>query len=600
MPQHALLHAVHLPLHSPQQIAQALREARLRCDRAQAPALTLFFCDLPDASAAQRPGDAELIRCVQSGVMSMNARRPGAYLFLVRRRTRCAPLMTYLGEHQLPAVKDALNHLLSGDAHAPFEASNFRPTALAGAFDAVLITHACVRMPPDLPARMHKALLSSGKRALLGEIHLPLRREEPVFVRLLREDFSLHPQGVDKGGREPLAAVYAVGALADPFPVQRAQGCRFVLAHPPALTDLFSRALLSYLRTREIRCLFAPAQLAALLACALPGWSFPALAVLLLPELSSLLHPRKLPGALIRLCFLPRHALTALNALLCRRFCGSSIRVFFSVGSYSCVFFGLLTLILALRSISALAVLLPVCLLWLGAPVVERALSLPVRERIPLDEAEQQALRSLAVSAFHALPHEGRSPTHLLAVCAGCMLGELEADEAARRAQNMLAHLSPASAFDAACCLCAAQFFQEQMARCDAALRDLPRALNACASSCQQENNPGLLALLIRIAKENTPSNEAIAAIKAAAPASPMDALFLKTLPDDPQLFPITHPHTFLRLRKPGGHEKSDPPSQTEDANRFLVLACAALDTTFCPLFFRSAVIAPYAPLLDS
>ena len=595
---HPLLHAIHLPLRNPRQIAAALRNARLCSERASAPLITLFFCDLPDASAAQLPGDADLIRCVQSGVMSMNARRPGAYFFLVRRRSRSAELMTYLGEHQTPGVKTTLAQLLSGKNSLRFEASNFSPASLAGAFDAVLITHASLCMPPDLPARMLEALLSSGKAALRGEVVIPFRREEPLLARLLREGFTLDPPGIHENTHEPSAAIYRADALDGDFPACAADGCRFVLNELPTLEDLFFDALSNHLCMKNNRFLFPLLQLAVLLASAFFGWQWPALAALFLPELPSLLHPRQLPGALVRLCLLPRRALAAINALLYRRLSRFSFCVLCSAGSGNGVFFGLLTLFLAARSVGALAVCLPLSLLWLFSPAVERALSLPVRERIPLDEAEEKTLRTLTLNAFNALSPDAASPAHLLAVCAGCMLRELEADEAARRAQRMLGRFTPAGAFDAACLLCAAQFFAENMASCDAALRTLPSELEACAAVYRSDGENGVLSALLRIAQENMPSSEAERLLRSAGAGDAMDGLFLRTVPDVPALFPITHPHAFLRQAM-GDTEKSDPPSEMEKANRFLILACAALNAPFYPLLLRSAVIAPYTPILD-
>jgi len=602
MKERPLLHVVHLILKTPQQIAHALRDVRLCRERAQLPAVTLFFCDLPDAQAVQLPGDADLIRCVQSGVMSMNARRPGAYLFLVRRRMRCNTLMMYLGEHQTPSVRETMHTLLNGIRVDRFEASNISPASFLSAFDAVLITHAALRMPPDLPARMADALHKSGKPALLGEIILPFRREEPVFARLLREGFSLLPPGVNRLESEPLAAIYDAAALGGSLPQTAAAGCSLLLDHPPVLSDLFFLAGISYTRAGSLRFLFPAAQLAALLVCALFGWQWPALAALILPELYSLFHPLKLPGALVRLCFLPRHALTAINALLCRRFAASSFLVQCAGSSGACVVFGMLLLFLAVRSVGALAALLPVSLLWLSAPMAERALSLPARERIPLNDAQQKTLRMMAADAFAALSPDAASPAHALAACAACMLSELEADEAARRVQGMLGCLVPGSAFDAACLLCAAQYFTDQMGRCDAALRALPSALESLARAYAPQEDEGFLGAFLRIALSNLPSPKGASQLAHASAKSPLDHLFFRAMPDLPALFPVTHPHAFLKhaAHDPDGKKKSVPLSETEKANRFLVLSCAALDAPFCPLFLRSAAIAPYTAVLDA
>ena len=70
----------------------------------------------------------------------------------------------------------------------------------------------------------------------------------------------------------------------------------------------------------------------------------------------------------------------------------------------------------------------------------------------------------------------------LYAACAGCMLGVLEPDEAARQTQALLA-AGPAvdSPVEHAALLVCAQFLRERMADCDAALRALPAQLEDCA-----------------------------------------------------------------------------------------------------------------------
>lgn len=597
----ALLHVICLPLLNEQQIARILRLARLSREQAQDAHTVLFLCDLPDADARTLPSDADLIRCVQSGVMSMNARRPGRYLFFVRERVKSASLRRYLGVNQQPGARETMRLLLGGHRFAPFAAANFSSDALRGKFAAVLITSAALRMPPDAPARMLAALLASGEPALRGRVHLPLRREEPVFVRLLRAGFSLDaPLPGDMP--PPLAAIYRTDALDCVAPANEAD-CAFVLAAPPTLAHFFVHAALLEASANPLRRFLPLAQLCALLLCAICGWQFAALLILLLPELFSLLHPPMLPGALVRLCFLPRRAVLAANAALRRLLARHTFRLAFSDSNLSCVFFGAAMLLLAVRGVGALAALLPVCLLWLGAPMIDRALALPTRERIPLDAAQQRTLRTMAKSAFLALPPSA-SPAYLLCACAGCMLGLLEPDEAARRAEQILDGCEVKTAFDACCLLASAQFFAEHMAQCDAALRALPAQIEAkaLAARIKPENTP--LFSLLDAARHATPTPQALHALRQSKSGLPMDALFLP--PDwlSGQNAPraLTHPHTFLRqqaLPAVSPDTKSDPPAEDSQASRFLVLSYVALGAPFPALLLRSALIAPYAPLLD-
>ena len=112
-----------------------------------------------------------------------------------------------------------------------------------------------------------------------------------------------------------------------------------------------------------------------------------------------------------------------------------------------------------------------------------------------------------------------------------------------------------------------------------------------------------VFAALLRAAIHHLPTEDALAALRRCGAGDAMDALFLPGQPmQDRRLLPITHPHTFLRRALPAASDtdtKSDPPLQCEEADRFVILSCAALDSPFNALFLRSAVIAPYAPLLD-
>lgn len=597
----ALLHVVCLPLLTQTQIAHDLRLSRLSREHAQEAHTVLFLCDLPDADAKTLPEDADLIRCVQSGVMSMNARRPGRYLFCVREREKSASLRRYLGVSHQPGARETVAALLSERHLSPFIAANFAPSSLRGRFSAVLITSAALHMPPDAPARMLAALLSSKEPALRGRVFIPFHRMEPIFVRLLRAGFSLHaPFPGDMP--PPLAVIYRVDALDCAVPAKEAD-CAFLLAAPPTLAHCFAHAAMEEASIRNLRLFLPLVQLCALLLCAGVGWQFPALLFLLLPELISLRHPAMLPCALVRLCFLPRRAVIAANAALCRLLDRRRFRLAVSDSDTSCVFFGMALLLLAVRGVGALAALLPVCLLWFGAPMIDRALALPSRERIPLDANQQHALRTMAENAFLSLS-PSPSPAHLLCACAGCMLGLLEPDEAARRAERILDQCEVKSAFDACCLLAGAQFFAEHMAQCDAALRALPAQIEAKALSARIEQENTLLSVLLHVAQHATPTPQALRALRQSSSSSPMDALFLPPdcLSGQNAPLALTHPHTFLRQQANcalSPETKSDPLAKIPQASRFLVLSYVALGAPFPALLLRSAAVAPYAPLLD-
>lgn len=598
----SLLYAVHLPLTAAQQIARVLRENRLFFEQAENTDAILFFCDLPDEKAQTLPQDADLIRCLQSGVMSMNARRPGQYFFLVRKRQKSAALSLWLGESQQPAPRLALHALLAGESIGPLEASNISPGAL-DPFDTVILAHACVHTLPDTPEKMRARLTSSGLGSLRAQVVIPRRPEEALLARLLREGFALLPPGL--GGlmaeEEPAAAIYLRSALIGAPPAHAAQNCLFFLDQPPTAGDLFFRAGVRYAQRKDARSLLPLVQLSVLLLCALSGAAWPAAPALLIPEYRALLHPRLLPGALVRLSFLPRHALISLNALLQRRFSRREYRLRFSCGPGAGPFFGTALLFLAARSVSALAAMFLISLLWLSAPALERALMLPARERIPLDEAERRRLHALNESAFASIPHDAASPSLLLAACAGCMLGFLEPDEAARRAEAMLHRLKTENAFDAACLLAAGQYLTERMADCDAALRPLPTKLEALAILPAGYMAQSALDALLLAAQGALPLAVAKDVISRSSPSAGMDALFLprERRGASDLLLPMTHPHTFLRALA-GEQRKSDPPSPKEEANRFLILAGTALDAPFHALLMRSARILPYASLLNA
>lgn len=612
MEQNRLLHTVLFTLRSCAQISGDLRRARLAHERAGDRGTLLFFCDLPDADAPKRPDDSELIRCIQSGVMSMAARRPGQYLFLVRRRSFDNAARTYLGQRQLPAARTVLHTLLTGSGDRPaFEAANFVPESLKGMFDAVLVSDAQLRFAPDTPARMLHALHQSERNALRGEILLPPIAQEPLFARLVRADFTLLPPSPHFRGApivhnflpqdEPPAAIYTACALAGDPPADTAEGCTFLLSAPPSLQSCFDKAALSYTRCPGAYAALPAVQMLLLFASAWLGFSWLA-AICLLPELHALMHPSRLPGALVRLAFLPRHAAVFLDALLRRLCAGKRFQLSLSSGTGTCVVCGGALLFLAMRGLYALPPLMVLALLWLGAPLIERALALPARERIPLHPDERARLHALAKGAFADVSPAAVSPAHLLCACGGCMLGLLEPDEAARRMESMLGRLSLATPFDHACALTAAQYIASRMGECDAALRELPAQLIALQATQPLPESGSRLCALLAIARENTSAPDALTRLKTSGPGDTLDALFLprETANADAALLPITHPHTFLHhLGEDTLKEKSGPPLPAEEASRFLILVSSDLQMPFAPLLAQSSLIAPYMPLLD-
>jgi len=591
-----LLHVVCLTLGPGAQSADTLLRP-LRClERGESGGALLYFCDLPDAQAATLAGDPDLIRPVQSAVMSMAARRPGQVYFLVRKRRKSEAAQLYLGQRQTPGVREILFSLLSGGAHPPFEASNLSPGALAG-YDAVLITQADLSFLPDTPRRMLARLRATGCSALCGRITLPLRQDEPLFARLERAGFSLSPDipFLFRPESEPAAFLCDAGALcAAPIPAQ-VEDCVFVPGRAQTPGDLFARAQKDSHRAPLPALLLPVMQAALLFAGAIAGRPLPAALAVLLPEAACLPHPSQLPCALVRLAFLPRRVLIAANALLRRMLPGRKLSFSFVCGPGAGPVFGAALLALALRGTHALAALLPVSLLFLASPAVERALSLPARERIPMTTEEQGRLRALLEAAFLSLPQKSSTPALALCACAACMLGFLEPDEAARRVERMLPQLRCSGAFDCACLLSSAQYLTEHMGECDAALRPLPARIAAAARAPGEEN--GLLAAFLCAAMTNAPTQSALRSMRSTESGGAMDALFLPQERMPPALFlPVTHPHTFLAQ---SAKNEKDPLPALGEADRFLILACAALHAPFHALLLRSAAAAPYAPLFD-
>lgn len=591
----SLLHVAACALRTQADADDALRQLR-RLGADDAAHTLLLFADFHAAGAASLPDDASLLRHLQSGVMAMNARRPGRFLLLARRRVWDDAARMYLGWEQPLSCREVIAQLLSsGQTSAVFDAATVSPVSLMGGFDAVLFSDIALACTPDTPARMLAALdrFSCGHAA--ARVRSPRAYPETVFARLVRTcGFSLSPAAA---ARETLLArdgslpadsptLYTAGALESSLraPVSsspEAEGCFFLRRTPPSLRALFLSQRLHALRHADTQSLLPLAQLLLLVLSAL--WGAPLLVGLALaPEALALLRPRLLPGALLRTALLPLTAAVSLDALLCRLFARAKwlrLRLPRSlVSAQGCALMGAVLLPLAFVSVQALVPLLPILLLWLGAPLLLPALASPTLERIPLSEEERAQLRSMAEGAYFGAAQDAQAPPALrmLAACAGCMLGVLEPDEAARQAQALLAG-GPAvgSPAEHAALLVCAQFFRERMADCDAALRALPAQLEGYARE----------------------KGGALPPFPSPAQDEPLNALFLPLGParhtaQHAVTLPLTHPHTYLRRLLSNAIPEVDPLA------RFLSLAAAALDHPFHALLLRSPVAAPYAPLI--
>ena len=591
----SLLHVVSCVLRTQADADDALRQLR-RLSAGDAAHTLLLFADFHAANAASLPDDAPLLRRLQSGVMAMNARRPGRFLLLARRRVWDDASRQYLGWEQPLSCREVLAQLLSsGQTSAVFDAATVSPASLKGRFDAVLFSGIELSCTPDTPARMLAALDHAPCGRVAAPIRHPRAYPETVFARLVRTcGFSLSPVSA---ARETLLArdgllpadqptLFTAGALIASLdaPVTaspKAEGCFFMRRTPLILAACFSAHRLHVLRRADAVSLLPLVQLALLVTSALTG--VPLLTALaLLPEALALLHPRLLPGALLRTALLPLTAAVSLDALLCRLFARSRwlrLRLPDSlVSAQGCMLTGAVLLPLAIASVQALVFLLPILLLWLGAPLLLPALASPTLERIPLAEDQRAQLRTMAESAYFDAAQDVHAPAALrmLAACAGCMLGVLEPDEAARQTQALLT-AGPAvdSPVENAALLVCAQFLRERMADCDAALRALPAQLEDYARKKAGTQPP----------------------FPSASQDDPLAALFLPLGPagrtaQHAITLPLTHPHTYLKRLLPDGNPVGDPLS------RFLALAAAALDHPFHALLLRSPVAAPYAVML--
>jgi len=615
-----LLFVLHAVLDCDIRISSILRLARQARPSGSGYAL-LLLCDLPDAGAAVLPEDAPMLRRLQSGVMSMNA-KSGGFLLLVRKRTWDDASRAYLGENQRTSCRHVVAQLLhSGSTDAAFAAATVSPASLKGRFSHVLFSDCSLSCTPDTFLRMKEALSSSPSGCVCAPVFERNLFPQTALTRLCRAaPFSLSPfhsaaedhlRRKDRGhsNAPTLYTADALKALAD-APIRSApaaRGCFFVRRHSRTLPDFFAAYRQICLKDRLFHALFPPFQISLLFAGAAAGLPWFAALAILPAELWALCHPRMLPGALLRLSLLPLTACVSLDALLCRTLARSRLlrlRIPDSlITPQGCMLFAAILLSAAMHGAQALAVLLPICLLWFAAPLIAPALDSPTLERIPLSGDQRKQLRSLAESAFFDSENaEVSQPMRMLFACCGCMLGLLEPDEAARRVEAQLSALSQdaLSASSFAAMLSAAQFLREHMRHCDAALRNLPAQIEAAALALPLEKPTGRLGLFLSTARGECSSEQIHNRLSKMDAPEPLDLLFLplssaKDSPVYPLSLPLTHPHTFLKRRMLA---KDSPVYLPKPVSSVLFFTAAALNHPFHTLLEHSPITGPYMPLL--
>ncbi|MBQ2991280.1 MAG: hypothetical protein IJD60_08315 [Clostridia bacterium] len=596
---------------------RAMRHALPRRDNAQT---VLLLCDLFPSPTADAPGDDALVRRLQSGVMAAQAIRAGAFELLVRRRAFDDAQRLFLGAGQAPSAEQVIADLLCGGrTQASFLAATLSPASVKGRYDAVLFSDVSLVCTPDTPRRMLRHLSSGGKNAIAAKVLAHASYPQSTLSRLVRSGFSFSAAQCAREARRLRSGLSAQDAprlyLAEHIPPSPdtdsacpvAPDCVFVRRFSPSLAELYQAHRRSIFFGNERFALLPLARLLLLLLFARLGLTLPALLALILPERSAALHPRLLPGALVRLALLPITAFSSLDAWLQKRLAHAArfrLRVPAAlITPAACAFWGVLLILAAFSGAGALHVLLPAALLWLAAPLLVPALSMPTLERIPVTPQEQAELRSLAEAAFFSCFSSEQPGTPLtlrmLTACAGAMLGLLEPDEAARHVQTLFEQLqAPGTAGDAAvsqaAMIASAQYLRETMERCDAALRPLPARIDSYVLSHSPAQSRDALGTLLRAAL----SEQAPYTCAPAADASALSALFLPLRPirDTPMhalTLPLTHPHTYLRRQNAGLLPPPDDP-----CGSFLSLCAAALGHPFHALLLRSHVTAPYMPLL--
>lgn len=590
----------------------------------------LLLVALPDAPSEAMPGDAELLRLLQSGIASAVARGAGRLSMLAVSRVWDDAARAFVSPLRSAMLA---SRLLLGEAPGvSFDAATVAPASLRGAFERFLVMDAELAPMPGAPAQLAQAAQLSPDGMARGAVLPRPGWPETLLSRLERIGFALSPVreavahalaheglALTDGGPVLLEQRAFAAAAASMLPERcpLAEGCFFVRRESLSAESLLeqerraqAQALfpLSTLRDmttpRMLSALLPLARLLALLLAAALGMPLLALAAAVVPEGYALAHPRLLPGALVRLSLLPADAFGAADAFLRRLLARSRVfRVELPSAAFSprtCTALGAMLLALSVVSARALVPLSVISLLWLAAPLLFTALSSPARERIPLSDAEREELLSLARTAFLRLPSSQSAqtepaPLRMLAACAGCMLGLLEPDEAARRVQSLLPLPEGASsAAQQAALLVCAQYLRERMADCDAALRPLPAALEGAVRACPPPREDSPLGTLLHAARTPVAARELILRPGSAVPE---DALFLPMPPDacpeGSALEPLARPHTFLLQqaeRKQGG--------DADALLRFLALACVSLGSPFAALLSRSPLAEPAMPLL--
>ncbi|MBR4040243.1 MAG: hypothetical protein IKJ11_09130 [Clostridia bacterium] len=606
----ALLHVVSFTLTGRESMAGALRHLRRLCARQESfRCALLLFCDLPDAPARLTPHEAPLIRALLSGVAAMNAQTPDCFFLFVRSRTWDDARRQYLGSRQRLSCRRVIAQLLAkGTTQAEFEAASIPPASLKGKYAAVLFSDASLFCTPDTPVRMFRALSHCSEGMLSAQVPGNRAYPQSVLTRLCAADrFSLSPlrsaqeYALFRQGRCPAdhPVIFTAEALircsAPPSAVW-AEGCFFLRRCPQTIRDIFV-AYQDFCRGAHTLVILLPVlQMLVLFAAALSGLPFLAGAAFL-PELPALVHPVQWPGGLLRAALLPMTALLSLDTLFCRLLSRSPLlRIRVAprlISPLACTASAGFLLPAAFLSVHSLFALLPVALLWLSAPLILPALDKPTLERIGLDTQQLCHLRALAEEAYWDAVSRATPALNMLCACAGCMLGVLEADEAARRIQALLVgDFSCASTAEQAAVLASAQYLRERMTDCDAALRALPAQLEDAVLS-QTHEDDSTLGVLLHNARSETGGHALPLRI-----SGPADLLFLPLRPirETPRhdlSLPLTHPHTYLKRQLL--HAQAGQSAEAQDASvRFLFLAAAALGHPFYALLQRSPVTGPY------
>ena len=601
---------------TPEQAEEAVRHLRHAAAGAGEGDSFLMLGFLPDAPGRDMPEDPPVIRTLQSGVMSMNARSSARFDLLIPKRAWSAAMRLYTGQPGHEAFPAALRALLTGEnTDTAFAAATVSPDHLKARVSsccAVLVSSLSLVCTPDTPRRMLAALDHTPGGCVLAPVLEPREFPSSILSRLLASGFSLFPplpafRPLQRADWPFMLSAVAIQRGALPACAPAAAGCAFVRrrsAGLPALLSAFRRACL---HGSTVRPLLPAAQLLLLLFAAVSGSGL-LFAAAFLPELPALLRPSSLPCALMRAALLPASAAYALDALLMRATAQTRhlrLRMpppaLSGAGSF---FPGALLLAAALAGTYTLPAALPLSLLWLVAPLLHAALHRPTMARIPLSPDELIRLRSEAESACCSVrmrePEYGGIPLRMLCETAACMLRQLEPDEAARRVESLLARYlsggSPCpSAADQAAMLACAQYLREHMGDCDAALRPLPPAIEAAVLASPLPQEGSRLSAFLRAAR----TGDTALFTSATNGGYPLEALFLplapaKETPPHALTLPLTHPHTYLA----GAQSRQKQEEAAVSPGRFLAAAAAALSHPFYPLFMRSPIAAPYAALL--